>query len=147
MHGLSEQVSYTCVLTSWRVLSLTKTLVTCSPDSVNGNGSNMVSPEKTMLVPRNMMMSVTTDGPSSKYQSHTLDDNGNKRSVRCLDGDLASTKDTAVPLEQSVPLGIAEVETTHNTKRTTNKCGKVEGDDVCLQILKTVMTQESSITG
>jgi hypothetical protein len=33
-----------------------------SPGSVNGNGSNMVSPEKTMLVPKDMMVSdgVTT---------------------------------------------------------------------------------------
>jgi hypothetical protein len=92
-----------------------------------------------------MMVSATADGPSSKYQSRTLDDNGRKRAVRCLDGELASTKDTAAPLEQSAPLGIAEVETTHNTKRTTNKRGKVEADYVCLQMLKTVMAQESSI--
>jgi hypothetical protein len=116
-----------------------------SPGSVNGSGSNMVSPEKTMLAPRDMMVSATADGPSSKYQSRTLDDNCRKHAVRYLDGELASTKDTAAPFEQSAPLGIAEVETTHNTKRTTNKRGKVEADYVCLQMLKTVMAQESSI--
>jgi hypothetical protein len=113
-----------------------------SPVSVNDSGSNMVSPEKTMLVSRDMMVSATAD----EYQSRTLDDNGNKRAVRCFDGELESTMDTTAPFEQSAPLDIAEVETTHNTKRTSNKCGKVEADYVCLQMLKTVMTQESSIT-
>jgi hypothetical protein len=38
LHGLSEQVSYACVLTSWRVLSLTVSLRKARVDGVRDGG-------------------------------------------------------------------------------------------------------------
>ena len=89
--------------------------VTSSPAS--GNDSNMVSPDQTHLSPMTMRSAPTADRPCSKNQSRT--DNGNKTVVCCLDKDLASTKHTAAPLEQSSV--ITEVDKTSNTTRTKNK--------------------------
>ena len=71
--------------------------------------------------------------------------------MRCLDEDLASTKQTAALLQHSAALGSSltssclDVETTQNTKRPNNKRGKLEADYVCLMLLKTVMAQDSSV--
>jgi hypothetical protein len=84
-------------------------------------------------------------------QSRTVHGDGKKRAVRCLDEDLASTKQTAAPLQHSAALGspltssCLDVETTQNTKRPNNNRGKLEADYVCLVLLKTVMAQDSSV--
>jgi hypothetical protein len=116
------------------------------------NGNNMVSPDKTMFSARAMRSSPSPDRPSSKHQSRTVHGDGKKRVVRCLDEDLASTKQTATLLQHSAALGSSltssclDVETTQNTKRPNNKRGKLEADYVCLMLLKTVMAQDSSVT-
>ena len=123
--------------------------LTSSPASAND--SNMVSPDKTMFSARAMRASHSPDRPSSKHQSRTVHGDGKKRAVRCLDEDVASTKQTAALLQHSAALGSSltssclDVETTQNTKRPNNKRGKLEADYVCLMLLKTVMAQDSSV--
>jgi hypothetical protein len=83
-----------------------------------------------------MRVSPSPDRPSSNHQSRTVHGDGNKRAVRCLDEDLASTKHTAALLQHSAALGSSltssclDVETTQNTKRPNNKRGKLEADYV-----------------
>jgi hypothetical protein len=67
--------------------------LTSSPASANG--TNMVSPDKTMFSARVMRASPSPDRPSSNQQSLTVHGDGKKRVVRCLDEDLASTKQAA----------------------------------------------------
>ena len=123
--------------------------LTSSPASAND--SNMVSPDKTMFSARAMRASHSPDRPSSKHQSRTVHGDGKKRAVRCLDEDLASTKQTAALLQHSAALGSSltssclDVETPQNTKCPNNKHGQVESDYVCLMLLKTVMVQDSSV--
>ncbi len=124
--------------------------LTSSPVSVNG--INMVSPDKTMFSPRTMRESPSPDLPSSTHQSHTVHGDDKNRVVCCLDEDLASTKETTVPFQQSAALGSSltssclDVETPQNTKCPNKKRGQVESDYVCLMLLKTVMVQDSSVT-
>jgi hypothetical protein len=116
-------VSMTCVSS----LSLIS-----SPASAND--SNMVSPDETMFSPRAMRVSPSPDRPSSKHLSRTVHGDGKKRAVRCLDEDLASTKQTAGPLQHSAALGSSltsgclDVETTQTTKTPNNKYGNLEAD-------------------
>ena len=56
--------------------------LTSSPASANG--SNMVSPDKTMFSARAMRASHSPDRPSSKHQSRTVHGDGKERAVRCL---------------------------------------------------------------
>ena len=93
-----------------------------------------------------------TSSPASANDSNMVSpDKTKKRAVRCLDEDLASTKQTAALLQHSAALGSSltssclDVETTQNTKRPNNKRGKLEADYVCLMLLKTVMAQDSSV--
>jgi hypothetical protein len=114
----------------------------------------MVSPDKVMFSSKTMRVSPSPDRPSSKYQSHTVHDDDKKHEVCCLDEDLTSTKFTTSPLQQgSTPLhwssltsSCVDVETTQNTERPNNKRGKLESDYMCLMLLQTVMTQDSSVT-
>ena len=77
--------------------------LTSSP--ARANGSNMVSPDKTMFSPRAMRVSPSPDHPSSKHQSRTVHDDDKKCVVRCLDEDLVSTKKTVAPPHHSAALG------------------------------------------
>jgi hypothetical protein len=125
--------------------SVSSLSLTSSPGS--GTGSNMVSPDKTILGPSDMMgaASATAHYPSSKHQARTLDDSGSKKVGRCLDTEFASTQKTAPPLQQTAPLGITDVETTVNTKGTKKRRSQMQSDYVCLQMLKTFVCAKTSV--
>ena len=116
---VSETLDVEEVCVSVSILSLTS-----SPVSVPGY--SMVSPDKTMLSPR--VITTTSPSPvctSSRHQSRTAD--AKNRAVSCLDQDLASTHQTEAP-------------------RTNTKRDKQEADYVCQMFLKTVMSQDSSVS-
>jgi hypothetical protein len=125
--------------------SVSSLSLTSSPGS--GTGSNMVSPDKTMLGPSDIMgaASATAHYPSSKHQARTLDDRGGKKVGRCLDTELAITQQTAPPLQQAASLGIADIDTTVNSQGTKKRRSQMQADYVCLQMLRTIMSQNSSI--
>jgi len=62
-----------------------------------------------------------------------------------LDTELAITQQTAPPLQQAASLGIADIDTTVNSQGTKKRRSQMQADYVCLQMLRTIMSQNSSI--